>query len=557
MASTTLQPTPRRGLFESSRGRVILENLTAYAFLTPALLIIFIFGIFPVGFAFFVSLHRWRRFPEEYRGLDSYVEALGSFALVVFFWLAIGAVVFGLMTVWRARTPGRSEPRSLLYLLPGALAAGATLLVVRWFFLLLPEVLNIPVRLRGTTVTRDIFIGEFFGSFRFPPVLDAANVMWLGILVTVGMWLLIRTLLKSKEGPHVAVLGWLGTLATASGALLLRLTLAEINTAITDAQAAGTPLPIWTYIILISAGVGLLLLAYAAWGRALKAEENRRLIFYALAAIALVIGGYFLITQLPRTLGSADSDVLNGFSVTVMYSLGTVPFQLAIGLGLAVLLFQNIKGRAFFRIVYFLPYITPFAATSLIYTILFSHRESALANQFLTTLGLEPQRWLLEPNGLFEILLGRQLPDWAAGPGLALVVIMIYNTWTYAGYSTVIFLAGLGNIPKELYEAARIDGANNWQAFRSITLPLLSPTTFFLVLVATIGTFQAFTQIYLMRRAGAYQAVDTINVYIFEEITQSNTNYAYGSAMAFVLFGVILVLTLFQNRIAGRRVFYG
>jgi multiple sugar transport system permease protein len=121
----------------------------------------------------------------------------------------------------------------------------------------------------------------------------------------------------------------------------------------------------------------------------------------------------------------------------------------------------------------------------------------------------------------------------------------------------VIFLAGLGNIPRDFYEAARIDGASSWSQFRFITLPLLSPTTFFLTLIATIGTFQAFTQIFLMRRPGAYEAVDTINIYIFQEIRDTNPDYAYGSAMAFVLFAVILMLTLVQNRLVGRRVFYG
>jgi multiple sugar transport system permease protein len=140
---------------------------------------------------------------------------------------------------------------------------------------------------------------------------------------------------------------------------------------------------------------------------------------------------------------------------------------------------------------------------------------------------------------------------------LALVVIILYSVWTYAGYSAVIFLAGLGTIPGDVYEAARIDGANGWQQFRHITLPLLSPTTFFLMLIATIGTFQAFTQIFLMRRPGAFDAVDTINLYIYDEITRSSPDYAYGSAMAFVLFAVILTLTLIQNRIVGRKVFYG
>jgi multiple sugar transport system permease protein len=231
--------------------------------------------------------------------------------------------------------------------------------------------------------------------------------------------------------------------------------------------------------------------------------------------------------------------------------------QLAIGMGLAVLLFQNIAAKSFFRVVYFLPYITPFVATSAVFALLFSHNPNSPANQLMTNLGLPNQNWLLEPKGIFQLMFGPNVPPALVGPGLALVVIIIYNIWVYAGYSTVIFLAGLGNIPRELYEAARIDGASGWHQFRYVTLPLLSPTTFFLILIATIGTFQAFTQIFLMRRPGAYAAVDTVNIYIYEEIRATNPDYAYGAAMAFVLFGVILILTLIQNRVLGRKVFYG
>jgi multiple sugar transport system permease protein len=107
----------------------------------------------------------------------------------------------------------------------------------------------------------------------------------------------------------------------------------------------------------------------------------------------------------------------------------------------------------------------------------------------------------------------------------------------------------LGNIPNELYEAARIDGASEWALFRHITLPLLSPTTFFLSLIAIIGSFRAFTQIWIMRNPANQSAVDTLGVNIFETVRGTDPNMGYGSAMSFVLFGVILLLTLFQNRI--------
>jgi multiple sugar transport system permease protein len=554
MAATSARPAT--GFFNTRRGRIVRENLTAYLFLAPAGLIIFVFGLFPVLFAFFVSLHRWRRFPDEYRGLDQYVEALGSFAYVVFFWLSVGALIFTGLTLARVWRESREDRRSLLYIIPGAASTFGILAFTDYFFRLLPTVLLIPQRLLRERRSDDIFVNEFFASFRDPFVYAAADTMLLGVALGIGVGLIFLWLAPTTRGGHHWLLNTLALTIGAFGYLLLRLTVSEIDLAVAEAQAVGQSLPVWTYIILISAGAALLAGAYVSFRAAVRSESDRQFVLFGLGAILLVIGGYALITQLPQALRDVDRDVIQGFNVTVMYSLGTIPFQLAIGLGLAVLLFQNIRAKSAFRIIYFLPYITPFVATSLIFTLIFSHRAGP-ANQLMAALGLPSQNWLLEPRGIFEVILGTSLPAWASGPGQALVVMIIYNTWTYAGYSTVIFLAGLGNIPKEMYEAARIDGANAWQTFRRITLPLLSPTTFFLVLIATIGTFQAFTQIWLMRKPGALAAVDTINIYIFEEINAENPDYAYGSALAFVLFGVILMLTLVQNRMARRRVFYG
>ena len=316
-------------------------------------------------------------------------------------------------------------------------------------------------------------------------------------------------------------------------------------------------LPLWSQIIFISAGVALIIVAYVVWQRAFKQDGDRRFVAAALAAVLLVIGGYALAIELPRALANADPDVLRGFNITVMFAAGTVPFQLSIGLGLAYLLFQNIKAKSFFRIVYFLPYIMPFVATSIVFNLIFSFRPSSLANNVIQFFGVPPQKWITEPTGIFQLMFGPQTPDVLVGPSLALLVIMVYTTWTYIGYDAVIFLAGLGNISPELYEAARIDGATGWSIFRHITLPLLSPTTFFLSLIAVIGTFQAFTQIWIMRTPASQRSVDTLGVHIFETVRNTDPNMGYGSAMAFVLFGVILLLTVFQNRIMGSKVFYG
>lgn len=536
---------------------MLRENLTAWLFLAPAGTIIFTFGLFPVLFAFFVSLHRWRRFPGDYRGLDSYVKALGNFAYVIFFWLALGVLIYGLYALWRLWRESRHERRGLALLLPGALATAELFAFINWLFILLPVVLNVPQRLRGQQITQELFVGEFFASFRFPEVLAAHEMMLIGLAATILVTIMFFRFIRLERTNFYFMYALAAFTALVCAFLLMQLTLAEMQIAIAEAQEAGETLPIWSQIMLISAGAGLMGVAVWLWQRGVADYDDRGFVVKALVVVLLVIGAYLLITQLPAALAEADDDVLNGFSVTVMYSLFSVPLQLVLGLGLAVLLFQNIRGKAFFRIVYFLPYITPFVATSAIFALLFSHRSGSPANQLMTTLGIPVQSWLLEPNGIFKLLFGDGVPAALVGPGLALVVIIVYNIWVYAGYSTVIFLAGLGNIPGELYEAARIDGANSWHQFRHVTLPLLSPTTFFLMLIATIGTFQAFTQIFLMRRAGAHKAVDTINIYIYEEIVDTNPDYAYGAAMAFVLFAVILALTLIQNRIVGRKVFYG
>jgi ABC-type sugar transport system permease subunit len=563
-------PKTRPGFFQTRQGRILQENLTAYLFLFPAGLLIFLFGIFPVAFAFFVSLHRWRRFPEEYLGLENYVRSLGSVGYVLFFWLALGALLYAALIIYRL---WREQPRqytSFLFFIPGLVNAAAGFLFVRWFFELLPIVLDIPQRIRGQERVPGLFMNEL--SISLGMVSESGNMMLLGLALAVIVSLVFLRYLGRGDLPgrpyndanaqptsnSVYLLRTTLFFALlASAVLILQLTLVEIQFVVAEAQAAGTDLPVWSQVILISLGAALLVLAYVVWQRANKQYEQRRFFMLALAALLLMGGGYLLVAELPQALAEADGDLLNGFNVTVMFSIGTVPVQLAIGLGLAYLLFQNIKGKSFFRVVYFLPYITPFVATSVVFKVLFSHREQSSVNQLVGLFGIPPQKWLLEPIGIFRLMFGPQTPDWLAGPGLALVVIMIYTVWTYIGYDTVVFLAGLGSISGELYEAARIDGASSWSLFRHITLPLLSPTTFFLSLIAIIGTFKAFTQIWIMRSPAAGSSVDTASIYIFETVRATEPSMGYGSAMSFVLFGVILLLTIFQNRIAGSKVFYG
>lgn len=252
-----------------------------------------------------------------------------------------------------------------------------------------------------------------------------------------------------------------------------------------------------------------------------------------------------------------DPQMWHALWITTVYALLSVPLQLGLGLVIAYLLFQRIRGLAVFRTLFFLPYITSSVASAAIWSYLYSPDKGPI-NAALRALNLQPQRWLGEPTGIFTLIatgFGLHLPRWAGGPSLALVALVVYTTWVFVGYSVTIFLAGLSTIPSELYDAAKVDGATGWHQFRYITLPLLSPTSFFLLIYTVIGTFKAFNHIYVMTQGGPLNQTTTASILIFRQLFESN-RYAYSAALSFILFFFILVLTIAQNRFVGRRVVY-
>jgi multiple sugar transport system permease protein len=249
------------------------------------------------------------------------------------------------------------------------------------------------------------------------------------------------------------------------------------------------------------------------------------------------------------------SEMWSALGATVSYAALSVPLQLAIALVLAYLLFQKIRGKSFFRVALFLPYVTSTVASAAVWARLYSP-DVGLINQVLRGLGMQPLQWLLEDKGILTLIasgLGVKLPPGVTGPSLALVSVIVYTTWVFVGYDMTIFLAGLGNIPGELYEAARIDGAGGWSLFRHITLPLLSPTTFFLSLITIIGTFKAFNHIWVMTQGD--NGTGTASILIYRQMYEFQ-RAGYASALAFLLFTIILVVTIIQNRVAGQRVNY-
>lgn len=318
--------------------------------------------------------------------------------------------------------------------------------------------------------------------------------------------------------------------------------------------------------LLFVGGFVVLIAAWVLWQRAFAGDEydeNRSsrpdihpLIKLAIAAGVLAVALVMMVYGWNLMAAAGNVKFLNGLIYTVYYAFASVPIQLALGLMLAYILFQNIKGRTLFRMLYFLPYITPAVAAATVFRIIFSPRPSSLANQTLGVLGLQPQKWIAEADPFLNALFGWNLQGVLAGPSLSMISIVLMGIWTYTGYNAVIYLAGLGQIPGDLYEAARVDGASEWHIFRYITLPLLSPVTFYLSILGFIGTFKAFNHIFVMRVPEAQGTTDTVSIVVFDTF-QKFQQYGEATAQAIVLMLIILAITQFQRSFLEKRVFYG
>jgi multiple sugar transport system permease protein len=224
----------------------------------------------------------------------------------------------------------------------------------------------------------------------------------------------------------------------------------------------------------------------------------------------------------------SDTQFWASLKITAIYTLIYVPVVYAISLGLALLVNQRLPFMRFFRTIFFVPVVLSLVVSSLMWKYIFDER-AGLLNFLIGLIGIQPQAWL----GSVE---------------LALPSIIIVSVWIQMGYFMVIFIAGLQDIPREYYEAARIDGANRWQMFFRITLPLLKPTSLFVIVISLIASFQVFDQIWVMTRGGPARATEATAVYIYQQAFQY-LHLGYGSAVAFVLFVVILSCSLIQFRL--------
>lgn len=297
----------------------------------------------------------------------------------------------------------------------------------------------------------------------------------------------------------------------------------------------------------------------AVGGGAALASRQRRQGLRLLGILPILTGAAGLLLALPRVQALGDPDMLASLAVTVWYSVGTVPVQLVLGFLLAAALDGNFDGKQAFRFVYLLPYIVPTVATAAVFERLFSLRPESWANQVLALAGAPPQQWLREYRGILELLFGAAAgtgaghwPGWAAGPSLALVAIMFYNWWVYIGYYALIYANALAAVPRQLYEAADLDGAGAWTKLRRITLPLVSPATYFLTLLGMIGTFKSFNSIYVLRDPTAGGAADPMSVYIFFQFFHGG-RFGYAAALSMVLLAIVVLLSLVRRRGMARR----
>ncbi|MFA5411672.1 MAG: sugar ABC transporter permease, partial [Candidatus Omnitrophota bacterium] len=227
---------------------------------------------------------------------------------------------------------------------------------------------------------------------------------------------------------------------------------------------------------------------------------------------------------------------------TCLYVLGVVPLGISISLLLAVAINQKIRFKNFYKIMFFMPFVTSAVAYSVIWRWLFAGEKYGLINYWLMKLGISPVNWLLSPA-------------WT------LPAIMIMSIWAGLGYNMLLLLVGLQTIPRTFYEVAEIDGANAWYQFWHITLPLLRPTLLFVVIISVINSFQVFEQVYIMT-AGTSEGVGgvldcalTIVAYLYEMGFQ-RFQMGYASAIAYILFAIILIATLINMKVVRQRFEY-
>jgi ABC-type sugar transport system permease subunit len=223
----------------------------------------------------------------------------------------------------------------------------------------------------------------------------------------------------------------------------------------------------------------------------------------------------------------SDRNFLRSLQNTLVYTFFTVAIGAILALIFATLLSRDLKGNGIFKFIYYIPVITPLVASAVIW------------------------RWFYHPTGLLNYLLsflGFQRIGWLVDPAYAMPALIIMSIWGHLGFHMLIFLAGLKGIAPVYYDAAKVDGANDWQRFFYITLPQLRPVILFVVVTYTISAFKVFGQVYVMTSGGPMDSTRVLVLTIYETAFRS-AKLGYASAMSYVLFGILLLFTMVQLRL--------
>ncbi|MBL8066974.1 MAG: sugar ABC transporter permease [Armatimonadetes bacterium] len=228
-----------------------------------------------------------------------------------------------------------------------------------------------------------------------------------------------------------------------------------------------------------------------------------------------------------------DGQFLRSLMNSFVYTAASVPLGMAVALGVALLVSQRLKGITFFRTVFYLPAVCSQVAIAMVWIYIYLPKKG-LVNAILGWMGL--------PDGT----------DFLSAPGWAMAALVFMGIWVGLGPRMILYVSGLLNIPESFYEAAQLDGASPWQQFSRVTLPLLSPTTFFVGLTGTIGAMQVFTPIYMMTKGGPEGTTDVVGYHIYSAAWE-RFQIGEASAMSVILFGVVLLLSLIPMRTVWRQ----
>lgn len=318
------------------------------------------------------------------------------------------------------------------------------------------------------------------------------------------------------------------------------------------------------------------------------------IIFIVFLIVPLIMALYFSFTDWSgtRPLNQPDAYEFIGFSNyerwvvdgrrvddfyravrnTLSYVIGVVPVQTALALVLAVIVNQKwLRAKGFFRTAFYFPSITSSIVVSFIFLFMFSTGGPINAVLNAVIPNYETVAWTTNNDGLIHLALEQvsitednagawvetevfdiELWDWISGPSVALFTIMALAVWTTTGTLMVVYLAALQGIPSSVYEAAEVDGASGWEMFRHITLPLLAPTTFFVITVGLIGTFQVFDQIYVLQNDQTARSTTSVAYLVYSTAFEGTSpNLAEASAIAIVLFIIIFIATILQRTFVG------